>query len=322
MSNCSDREERMEDEYTKEHVYNRSWTKGETVVIDCKTCGYIHLHPIPSKEKLMDFYGREYHSNIKQFDYSKVDDEYVNRKLTEVRSQAGYLHVYNLVNRYLTSGTNPGKMLDIGCGNELLSVYFREKGWSSSVIEPNQDAVKYLRKFGVNVHENFAEDLSRLGLSGLSFVNIQYVLEHVSSPELILKQVHDAMEPGGLIRICVPNDFSAAQMAYQEFYNQDMHWVADPDHINYFSYSSLNKLLNKAGFDEVYRTTNFPVEFFLLGGMNYYTDDEAKKNVGPFIQQFHQAFVKTGRGHVLGQLYRALADLELGRSIVMIARKR
>jgi len=306
----------------KKHIYEQSWCVNDCNVIDCKTCGFIHVNPIPDKERLRLFYQQEYHTKIKTFDYSTVNESYVKQKREEVKSQPGYIHVYNLVNRLLSRNVNGKSMLDIGCGNDLLASYFQDHFWDSNVLEPNKDAANYLRMHGLKVYELFAEEMDQVGLSNLSFVNIQFVLEHVADPEDLLRKIYDAMAPGGLIRVCVPNDFSEGQMAYKEYYNKDYHWVVSPDHVNYFSFTSLSQLLGKAGFDEVHRTTNFPLEFFLLGGMDYYNDEVAKKGIGPFVHQFQQAFVRTGRGAKLNQLFQALAQLELGRSILMIAKKR
>jgi len=37
-------------------------------------------------------------------------------------------------------------MLDVGCGNDLLSLFFKEQGWETTIIEPSRDAALYLKK--------------------------------------------------------------------------------------------------------------------------------------------------------------------------------
>lgn len=305
------------------HEYNRKWEEADVRIIDCKTCGFIHVDPLPIKEDILEFYKRKYFTEIKPFDYESITDSYIEKKVEQVKQVGSYISIYNRVGKLLPEASSETlRMLDIGCGNDLLATFFHLKGWESNVLEPNQDATKYLRRFGLNVYERFADEINEIGFKDLSFVNIQFVLEHIAEPITLLQNVHKAMAPGGIIRICVPNDFSDGQLAYQGYYKEKLHWVVQPDHINYFSFSSLSRLLNKCGFDEVYRTTNFPLEFLLLGGINYYANEDDRQKVGPFVQQFHQAFVQTGRWGKLSKLYESLAQLEMGRSVFMFAVKR
>lgn len=304
------------------HEPIRVWEEDGVRVIECADCGFIHVDPIPTKDKLLTFYEQRYYKDVKPFNY-EITPEYKENVLQQVSTNLFYQGIYNHVNKLLPlDRPRTQRMLDIGCGNDLLAKYFSIQGWNAEALEPSKDAAKYLREFGLVVHEIFAEEINELKLEDISFVNIQFVLEHISDPISLLKEVYDVMTPGGVVRICVPNDFSDGQLAYREYYNEKLRWVVQPDHINYFSFSSLNSLLSKCGFKEVYRTTNFPLEFLLLGGMNYYTDEEQQKKVGPFIQQFEQAFAKAGKWEKLLQLYGALAHLELGRSVYMFAIKR
>ncbi|THF80782.1 class I SAM-dependent methyltransferase [Cohnella fermenti] len=305
------------------HEYERFWEEEGTRIIDCKSCGFIHVDPIPTKEDLLDFYSKKYFTEVKPFRYEAVDEQFVAEKLGRIPKNGTYRGIYNRVSKLLPQGNaEPLSMLDIGCGNDLLSRFFANHNWQANVIEPNQDAAAYLRKFGITVYERFADELKGIGLRDISFVNIQFVLEHIANPIDLLTQVYEAMAPGGIIRVCVPNDFSAGQMAYQEYYQEKLRWVVRPDHINYFSFSSLSGLLRRCGFEEKYRTTNFPLEFLLLGGQNYYADEDAKKLVNPFVKQFQQAFAKTGRWNKLTKLYESLAEIEMGRSVFMFAVKR
>jgi SAM-dependent methyltransferase len=305
------------------HEPKRLWEEDGVRIIDCVSCGFIHVDPIPTKEELLTFYEQRYYTDVKPFNYKAVTEDYIASVREKVQKNGSYKRIFNQVEKLLPA-ERPSflSMLDIGCGNDLLSYYFESQGWHSVAIEPSRDAARYLRNFGLTVHERFADELDQLDLTDLSFVNIQFVLEHIADPTSLLQKVYDAMAPGGVIRICVPNDFSDGQLAYKEYYNEKLRWVVQPDHINYFSFSSLRQLLEKCGFEEVYRTTNFPLEFLLLGGMNYYADEEQQRKVGPFISQFQQAFARTGRWSKLVKLYESLAQLEMGRSVFMFAVKR
>lgn len=305
------------------HDYESYWEEQGYKIIECKTCGFKHLDPIPAKEETERFYRDAYYKNIKPFDYAAVNEELIKEKTVQIVANGYYISIYNQVNQILQSQatSTQKKMMDIGCGNDLLAKFFQLKGWDSSVIELSPDATNYLRKFGLNVFNQSVDEIESLPSKALSFINIQFVMEHLRDPIGFLMKAYDALIPGGILRIAVPNDFSEGQLAYQEYFNEKLNWVNLPDHINYFNFDSLSKLLIRHGFKESYRTTNFPLEFLLLGGINYYNSEEERKQVSPFVSNFQNALYKTKRGLVLKKLYESLAQQGFGRTVIMFAVK-
>ncbi|WP_080832499.1 class I SAM-dependent methyltransferase [Cohnella massiliensis] len=305
------------------HESKRVWEENGVRIIDCASCEFIHIDPIPTEEQLLFFYKQRYYKDIKPFNYDAVTSELIKSTIMQVQTNQHYRSIYNQVISLLASkNASVFNMLDVGCGNDLLSLYFQQQGWETAVIEPNGDAALYLRNFGIPVYEKFANEINKLNLKELSFVNIQFVLEHIEDPISLLNKINEKMVPGGVVRICVPSDFSEGQLAYRGYYNEQLRWVVQPDHINYFTFSSLSKLLCNCGFQEVYRTTNFPLEFLLLGGLNYYADEEQQKKVSHIVHHFENAFLSTGYQDKLMKLYESLAQLGMGRSIFMFAVKR
>ena len=262
-------------EQKQDHLYVNECEIKKHRIIFCQTCGFRHFFPIPSSSELEDYYRKKYYREIKPFPYDRVNEEYVARTLEEVSNNNDYQKIYQQVQ--LLINTNIRRMLDIGCGNNLLVKFFQNRGWDAFAIEPNQDAVNYLRRFNIQVLNCPVEDIDLTDLCNISFINLQFVLEHIREPYTVLKKLNKIMVPGGIIRVVVPNDFSECQMAYLENYREEPHWVNLPDHINYFTFESLHDLLAKVGFSEVYRTTNFPLEFLLLSGINYYASEERER---------------------------------------------
>ncbi|HOP74681.1 MAG TPA: class I SAM-dependent methyltransferase [Bacillota bacterium] len=302
------------------HLYQEAWEYQGHRIVNCQSCGFVHLDPVCFDMPLEDFYQNRYYREVKPFPYAEITDEFIERQNKQVEGQTGYQKIYEQVLTLLESDSR--SMLDIGCGNDLLSVFFKQKGWETTIIEPNKDAALYLKKYGLSVVNQPVETVSDLKLEGVSFINLQFVLEHIKDPLTVLRMLHRTMTVGGVIRVCVPNDFSPGQLAYIEKYREKPHWVCLPDHINYFTFDSLSKLLCKAGFREVYRTTNFPLEFLLAGGINYYASETERQKVGPFVKNFEASFKETGRQDVLDRLYENLAQQGLGRSIFMYAIKK
>jgi SAM-dependent methyltransferase len=304
------------------HHYDTFWEVNGYKIIECLDCGFKHIEPLPLANNLAGFYQHIYHKQIKSFPYEAITAEEVMKRLVQLERNSRFGDIFDKVTE-LSGKNGVGRMLDIGCGNSLLGKYFQNRGWNVAGIEPGKEAAAYLRRFGLEIVEVFVEDIDngKLGLNDFSFINMQFVLEHIYNPLDVLGKLFKLLKPGGLIRVCVPNDFSEGQLAYAESTKAEMKWVCLPDHINYFSFDSLSRLLRKNGFQEVYRTTNFPLEFLLLGGDDYYHHDEARFKVGPFVGNFEGAFIRTGRKAVLDRFYENLARQGWGRSIFMYAVK-
>lgn len=302
------------------HLYTQEWKGKGYKIIFCQTCGFRHLYPIPSSLDLESFYTDKYYREVKPFPYGQVNEEYIEKILEGINRNNDYDRIYKRVESL--KKTNVRRMVDIGCGNNLLISFFRERGWETFAVEPNQDAVHYLRLFNLEVYNYPVEEIESTNISNISFTNLQFVLEHLRDPYSVLKKLYEIMVPGGVIRVAVPNDFSEGQMAYLENYKEEAHWVYLPDHINYFTFDSLHNLLERVGFYEVYRTTNFPLEFLLISGINYYASKEERKEVGPMVRNFENSFKNTGREKLLEHYYETLAQLGFGRSIYMYAIKK
>lgn len=307
-----------------EHPYTRHWRIGETNIISCETCGFHHVDPIPDAGQLKEFYQKRYYQQIKPFNYERATEAFVQKQAQLAEKSAYFGNIRANLSAHLDAGTNGQRsLLDIGSGNNLFAVHFLKHGWRCTVVEPNTEAADYLRKYGLAVEERFVDDLSFLESETFDVVNFQFVLEHVANPIKLLREAWRVLKPGGLVRVSVPNDFSEGQMAYRDYHRHEgIPWVHLPDHVNYFNFASLNRLLSRCGFQEVHRTTNFPLEFLLLGGIDYYREADDQRKVNPIVTHFQQAFIKTGRRDLLDKLYEALAQLGMGRAVFMIAKKK
>lgn len=284
--------------------------RGDYRVLDCDLCGFAHLEPVPDEVELQRYYADTFYTDSKP-DYIRRFEE----DLPWWRLQ--YTEWLDLVSAACESGGR--KLLDLGCGPGFLLATARELGWDCSGIDASPVAVQYAREaLGLNVIQGFVE--GDLGTAMYDAVVLNCVLEHVAAPRLLLERVWKCLKPGGITCVVVPNDFSVLQHAAREELDKTEWWVAVPDHINYFNYESLERLLARVGFQPVARTTNWPMEFFLLMGEDYVGDDAFgrrlhHKRVSLDLQLGKYAESERRR------FYRSLAELGWGRDAVVIARK-
>jgi predicted SAM-dependent methyltransferase len=147
------------------------------------------------------------------------------------------------------------------------------------------------------------------------------VLEHISDPIEFLKLMHQQLNVGGLVSIIVPNDFNPFQLILRDHLGFDPWWVAPPHHINYFNFKSLAALLEKCGFEVLHQESTFPIDLFLLMGDNYIGNDEVGRVCHTKRMNFEKAMLRAGSGDILTKIYSAIADLNLGREVVIYGKK-
>jgi hypothetical protein len=93
-------------------------------------------------------------------------------------------------------------------------------------------------------------------------------------------------------------------------------WVAVPDHVNYFDHASIGALVERAGFEIVQRSADFPMELFLLMGDDYRTDPAVGREVHERRRRAEMALEPATR-RALGQAWAAAG---IGRNALVVAR--
>ena len=241
--------------------------KGKYKIIDCEICGFKHLDPIPSKEEVEEHYKKRYY----QWNISKLlDPEKEKRELQW--SNLWYRDRLLTFNRYIQE--EPKRLLDVGCGNGFFLKFMNENGWKVFGIEPSLKASEHARSLGLNVFNTSLEEFpGDKWFNYFDAINLKCVLEHVSNPMEILEICKSLLKDSGMICIEVPNDFNILQSRVHKLGNLQW-WIAIPDHINYFDFHSLEKLLEGLGYEIVLITTDFPMELFLLMGEDYVGNDK------------------------------------------------
>ena len=226
------------------------------------------MDPIPSKEKIKELYEAQYYQEKMP---KLLDPEKETKELQW--SNLWYRDRLFTLNKHITDETK--RLLDVGCGNGFFLRFISENGWDSFGIEPSPKAGEHARSLGLNVFNTSIEDFVENQWYGFfDVVNLKCVLEHVSNPMEILGICKSLLKDSGMICIEVPNDFNILQLQVHKS-GKPQWWIAIPDHINYFDFRSLEKLLESLGFEIVLRTTDFPMELFLLMDEDYVGNDEA-----------------------------------------------
>ena len=149
---------------------------------------------------------------------------------------------------------------------------------------------------------------------------MEHVLEHVVDPEALLARLPRLLNPGGVVAITVPNDFSPLQLAARAggAVERDF-WLAAPQHLNYFNAANLGPLLDRMGFQVKVGFASFPIDWFLLHpGSNYVADPAAGKPAHRARLAIDLVLAQQGMDAYLG-LAKALYACGAGRSLTVVA---
>ena len=282
-------------------------------VLENKEYGYKYVEPLPSDEEIANFYKHKFYQNNKP-DYLK------NHNRQKEWLNCVYKQRFEKLEE-LNSGK--GRILDIGSGPGYFLLYGKERGWETLGIEPSVDASEFSRntlKLEVK-NSMFTEDLiPELGVFDVVYLN--NVIEHVKNPQNIMKSINKILKKEGLLIVCCPNDFNAFQEVAVSELKLDSWFVSPPEHLNYFSFDSLSNLFIKTGYSVVHKEGTFPMDLFLLMGDNYIDKPELGKECHKKRQSFEFNMINSGRGKLLTAFYEKLAEIGLGRGIVMVGRKK
>lgn len=147
------------------------------------------------------------------------------------------------------------KIMDLGCGTGLFLKIAFENGWNECI--------------GIDANGNYVDEYQSDGKNGLKFINTTFegldkdkvgfdydcislwnVLEHLYDLNGIVGSMYEILKVNGLVFIMVPNVESLITRLSREM-SPTFNWK----HLSHFSPTSLKKLFELNGFEEVFFET-------------------------------------------------------------------
>lgn len=283
-------------------------------IVDCNYCGFSHVFPIPSEDELEVAYSHEYYDQEKPL--------YIERYAEDLEWwNEVYSTRYKIFENFLPSTAR--SVLDIGSGPGYFLLQGKLRGWRVKGIEPSIKAAKYSsEELGLDIENTFFDEASASRLPKFDAVNISLVLEHIPNPSKFLELIFKQLSPSGMLCIVVPNDFNPIQKILKNHLNFPEWWVAPPHHLNYFNHGSLAALVERCGFEVCHIESTFPIDMFLLMGENYVGSDQCGRKVHSMRKAFENSLAIADASELRAGLYKAFANLGVGREVVLFAQKR
>ena len=199
-------------------------------VLTCGGCGFVQLaDPMPS-----GFY-----------------DDYEMAVSFSPRFQA---YLDELCDTFVAmSGDERGRLLEVGCGDGVFLDRLRGRGFDVVGMEPSRRFRTHAEARGLHVVSDYLDAEHPAPGGPYDAVVARQVLEHVFDPAGFVRALVNALKPGGAGLIEVPSLEQAVDHGrYYDFF---------PDHVNYFSATTLARLCAAGGLAVVEVRRTFAGEF-------------------------------------------------------------
>lgn len=223
------------------------YSRGEWIIKDCRACSFVYLENPPEYEELEeDFAWEKTHAeesarrrrkNPLLYGLGAALKEYKRQRRKRTR-------LHRLLDRLAVTGL----VLEVGCGTGQYLKGLPE-GCVPFGIEVSrklaENASRVAEAEGGRVYNtNSLDGLSRFDDATVSCVLMSSYLEHEVSPKEVLAEARRVLRPGGLLVVKVPNYASLNRRV------RGANWCGFryPDHVNYFTPSSLERVVTGAGF--------------------------------------------------------------------------
>ncbi len=156
----------------------------------------------------------------------------------DLRSQQRAEIAYQLLSKKF------GKLLDVGCGRGLNSVFFRDKGFEVEALDISPQAVQLTKSKGIKA---FLWDLEEEEIKGKYDIILGLeVLQFVVNPTKVLLNLRQALCDDGDIILSLPNEFHL-QRRWNVLWGQADFAGAKAPHLRLFNYSEIEKMIEECG---------------------------------------------------------------------------
>jgi len=200
----------------------------------CHDCGLLFTNPIPTEAQLERYYADEgpYRAHKVEAGEARRLKGKARARNTERPPRARDLILNALVPYVPVYEPTPGaKALDFGCGDGKILDRLQDRGWETYGIEPSTSvAFARHRRLTAPPHDG-----------GFDFIVLRHVLEHVTDPLGVLRQLGGALREGGMLFVSLPRLDTLPR------HGQLKYCIDGRKHLICFSETCLTGLLARAG---------------------------------------------------------------------------
>lgn len=256
-------------------------TKEDFHIRECLNCGLLYTMPRPDKEKIGAYYKSEAYYSHQENKKGFIPKVYERVKTINLK------HKYRLA----TSGMQPGKLLDIGCGVGDFLHTAEMHGWECIGVEPSEDA-KAIAQKRMKGKIITSDELESFSDGAFDVITMWHVLEHVDDLKWQVAQLQRLVKPSGRVVIAVPNYKSYEGQYYKE------HWAAYdvPRHLNHFNRITLSKIFKTSGL-ELVKMDKLKWDAYYIS----YLSEQYRHHSLPLVRGLYRGFISNCKARRSGE---------------------
>ncbi len=203
-------------------------------VVRCPSCGFLYRQPGIRPERLGDLYAKKTYKKFLTGHYS------------EKRIQR-YELVMDAFDPLFRDGAGR-RVFDFGCGAGLFLELAERRGFEPYGVDLSETSIEEARTkpSGRNAYFGTPQDVPEIAAGGFDVVTLWSVLAHLPCPVEDFRMMRSLLAPGGALLVLTVNANSLGLKAWRDDWNG-----FTPNHLKFFSPTTLPLLLKRAGFGSV-----------------------------------------------------------------------
>ncbi len=267
----------------------------------CTNCGTVYVSPRPPLEVLFDFY-----QNSKNYQYWS---EFIFPATEVIRREKIFIPRVDLIDALRTKhGFGHERFIEVGAGYGMLCEELNKRHLFDEVVavEPTPFLAEVCRKKGITVIEKPIEQVQFN--NKVDVVANFEVLEHLFSPREFLIACHNVLKVNGFLIVTCPNieGFDVSILGESSD-------IIDTEHLNYFTVSSLSRLLTSIGFEVIEALTPGRLDVDIVR-------NKIQANDAPKLPEFLKQLVMN---EAVGEQFQVfLRENQLSSNMMIVARKK
>ncbi len=204
---------------------------GTYSLTQCVHCTLCFQNPMFSESELMAFYPKDYYSFVDRFASNQANSFPAQLKKRLLGSD-----------NHATKDprfSQPGRLLDVGCGSGWFMDEMKRKEWEVRGIEPSASAADVGRSKGLDIFVGSLLDAA-FPPESFDYIRFNHSFEHLPNPNEVLEEVHRILSSNGKLMIGVPNQASFNARVFGQYW-----WhLALPVHTFAYSPRTLSGMLS------------------------------------------------------------------------------
>jgi SAM-dependent methyltransferase len=203
-------------------------------VVRCPSCGFLYRQPGIKPERLGELYEKK---RYKKFLTGHYSDERIRR----------YELVMQAFDPLFADGAGR-RLFDFGCGAGLFLDLADQRDFEPYGVDLSETSVEEARgkPSGRNAHFGTPQDVPEIAAGGFDVITLWSVLAHLPCPVEDFRLIRSLLAPGGALLVLTVNANSLNLKAARDNWNG-----FTPNHLKFFSPTTLPLLLKRAGFGSV-----------------------------------------------------------------------